>query len=114
MFIVIIVVVGFELGRWDAADLMVDAAGIEPVDVAEQGELHALQATPGLSRVQQFGLEQPDGRFGQGVVVGITRSANRGHGTDFAKPFGVAERGVLGGFNRWSQHRGLAAMLAGH
>ena len=25
-----------------------------------------------------------------------------------------SDRGVQGGFNRWSQHRGLAAMLAGH
>ncbi len=88
------VVGGFELGWRDAADLVVNAAGVEPLDVAKQGELYALQTTPGLSQVQQFGLEQPDGRFGQGVVVGITRSADRGDGTDFAEPFGVADPGV--------------------
>ena len=73
------IVGGFELSWWDAADLVVNAAAVEPVNVAEQGELYTLQATPGLpAEVQQFGLEQPDGRFGQGVVVGITRSADRG------------------------------------
>ena len=66
------IVGGFELSWWDAADLVVNAAAVEPVNVAEQGELYTLQSTPGLSQLQQFGLEQPDGRFGQGVVVGIT------------------------------------------
>ena len=58
---------------------MVDATGVEPVDVADEGELHALQSTPGLlAEVQQFSFEQSDGRFSQGVVVVITRSADLG------------------------------------
>jgi len=52
----LIVVGGFEFGWWNAAYLMVDAAGVEPVDVAEQGKFHLLQATPGLAEVQQFAL----------------------------------------------------------
>src|SRR5215210_2500857 len=106
-----IVVGGFELGWWDAADLMVDAMGVEPVDVAEQGELHALQAIPGLAQVQQFSLEHSDCRFSQGVVVGITRSADRGEGTYFAETFSVADRGVLAATIR-VMHQALKTLLA--
>ena len=55
----VLVVGGFELCWWNAADLMVDATGVEPVDVAEQGELHALQSMPGLPSSNSSLLSSP-------------------------------------------------------
>jgi hypothetical protein len=62
------VVGGLHLDRGDVAAVLVAAAVVEPVDPFGGGELDLLDAAPGFSRVDQFGLVQPVDGLGQGVV----------------------------------------------
>ena len=68
-------VLGLDRGR--VADLGVEPPVIEPVDVFERPVLDLVGSAPRRFRVDQFGLEQPDGRFGHGVV---DRAADRTNG----------------------------------
>ena len=61
------VVGGFELGGWDITASLVEAAVVEPVEVFEGGDLDLFDGAPGSARLDQFGLEQPDDRLGEGV-----------------------------------------------
>jgi hypothetical protein len=72
------IVGGLEFSRWDVADLTVEAAVVEPVDVAQGGELQLVEGAPGPVASDELGLVQPDGRLGQAVVVAVTDAADRG------------------------------------
>jgi SAM-dependent methyltransferase len=99
------VVGGLQFCRWEIADLAVEPAVVVPVDVGEGGQLDLLKRAPGAAAADQLSLDQPDGRLGQGVVVAVTNAADRRCRPDLGQSFGVADGGVLGGFN-WSwQHR---------
>jgi hypothetical protein len=50
---------------------------VEPVDVAQGGQLDLVKGAPGAVAADQFGLEQPDGRLGQAVVVAVADAADR-------------------------------------
>src|SRR5262245_2090746 len=58
-----------ELGRGHHPELRVQSAVVEPVDVLERRDLQVIEATPRPSRADELGLEQADGRFGQGIVI---------------------------------------------
>jgi hypothetical protein len=60
---------GFELRGWDVAELAVEAALVEPVDVLGDGDLDVVDAGPGTLVADQLGLEEAVERFGQGVGV---------------------------------------------
>ena len=62
---------GLELGRSDHAQLAVQAAMVEPVDVLQRGVLHIIEAPPGASMPDQLGLVQAVERLGQRVVVTV-------------------------------------------
>ena len=68
------VVVGLELCRRDLADLVVDAAVVEPVDVGERGPLDVLDALPGAFVVDELGLVEPV----EGSRPGHCRRSRRG------------------------------------
>jgi hypothetical protein len=72
---------GFRLGRWDFADGLKQPMVIEPVDPCERDQLDGLQVTPRPESMDHFGLVQ----FGQAIRR--------------------ADRDILGGFNRSSQHQ---------
>ena len=91
----------FDFGGWEVADLAVQAASVEPVDVAERRQLDFLRGASGSLLGDQFVLEQPDRGLGDGVVDRITDRTDGGCGTDLGETFGVANTGVLTGFNRW-------------
>jgi hypothetical protein len=66
------VVGGLGLGGWDHAELAVQPSVVSPVDVLEQRELELLDGAPRPVPCDQLGLELPDRRLGEGVVVRLT------------------------------------------
>ncbi len=59
----------------------------EPVGVAEQRELDVVESAPRLTRLEQFGLDQPGGALREAVVIRIPDAADRRHGVDFGEAF---------------------------
>jgi hypothetical protein len=57
-----------KFGRRDVADLAVQTAAIEPVDVGEGGQFDFVDVAPGTVPADKFGLVEPVDRFGQCVV----------------------------------------------
>src|SRR6185437_8620213 len=68
---------------------------VEPADPLEGGELDVLDAPPGAAVVNDFGLEEADHGFGQGVVVRVSATADRGFDARVEEPLGVADREIL-------------------
>jgi hypothetical protein len=50
---------------------------IEPVDPLERRELDGIDAAPGSSLPNDFGLVQPNNRLGERVVVGVPDATDR-------------------------------------
>lgn len=67
-----------ELDWWNVPDRVEEPAVVEPVDPLERRELDFFEAPPRAAAVGDLGLEQPDDRFGQGVVIGIPHTATEG------------------------------------
>ncbi|GAA4391900.1 hypothetical protein GCM10023153_10350 [Ornithinibacter aureus] len=51
-----------------------------------------------------FGLEEPVEGLGAGTVIRVALGSDRGNDPELLEAFGVANREVLGGFNRSSHH----------
>ena len=58
------VVVGFELGGWDAAVVFEEATVVEPVNPFEGGELEVVESAPWSFVADELGLVEPVDRFG--------------------------------------------------
>src|SRR6186997_3342583 len=67
---------GLELGGRDHAQLAVQAAVVEPVDVLKRGVLHVVEPPPGASMADQRGLVQAVERLGQRIVVAVAARAD--------------------------------------
>ena len=63
------VVGGFEFDLWDVAAVFVEAAVVVPVDPFSGRDLDLVDAAPGASGFDQFGLVEPVDRLGQGIVI---------------------------------------------
>ena len=98
------VVVGLVLHGRDVADGGVEAVVVEPPHSVHGGEFDVVDATPGAVVANDFGLEQADDGFGQRVVVRIATAADRGPDAGLGQALGVANRQILGEFNRSLQH----------
>ena len=61
------VVAVFGLGGRDVADGLEQAAGVEPVDPFEGGDLDGLEAAPWPEPADDLGLKQADHRLGERV-----------------------------------------------
>ena len=61
--------------------------------------------------MDQFGLVQPIDFFGQGVVVAVTTTADRGFYTCLGETLGVQDGDILGEFNQSSQRIRDTAMI---
>ena len=85
----------FEFCWRDAAEFVEQAAVVEPVDPFEGGEFEVVEAPPGAFVADQFGLVEPEDRFGHCVVVGIAFRANRVDDAIGGESFGVANREIL-------------------
>jgi hypothetical protein len=68
----------------------VEPAVVEPVDVAQGGELDVVEALPGTLRIDEFPLVPTDEAFGHGVVVAVTARTHRGDDVVVVEALGVA------------------------
>jgi len=68
------VVGGFELGWWDVAAVLVEAAVVEPVDPFQGGDLDVVGGAPRASGFDQLGLVEAVDRLGQSIVIAALRS----------------------------------------
>ena len=50
---------------------------VEPVDPFQRGILDGVDRAPRSASADDLGLEQPDDRLGQGIVVRVTDAADR-------------------------------------
>src|SRR5664280_439096 len=66
-----VVVLGLELNGRDKADLPVQPAVIEPVDVLGDRDLQVVDGPPRAFVADEFGLEQAVERLGHGVVIRV-------------------------------------------
>jgi len=62
--VVVMVVLGLELNRWDVAQRAVEAGVVEPPHPVQGGELEVADASPRAVVADAFGLVQPDRGFG--------------------------------------------------
>ena len=58
--VVVTLVVGFEFGGWDVADLAVEADFVHPPNPVQGGEFEVVDAAPGAFVSIAFGLVEPD------------------------------------------------------
>src|SRR5438874_1963790 len=89
---------------------MAAGAVVERFDVFEDcvGELGP--GAPVLT-VEQLELDGMEEAFGHGVVERVADAAHRSQQPRGAEPLPERPAGVLTGFNRWSQHRLVAASV---
>ena len=94
------------LGRRDVAYRFEQAAVVKPVHPLQRGELDGLEETPRTAPMDHLGFEQAVDRLGKRVVVGIAAAAD-GRLTEagVGEPLRIAQRKVLPGLNRSSQHQ---------
>ncbi len=68
---VLTVVVGFELGWWDAAEVVEDASVVEPVDPFEGGEFEVVETAPWPFVADEFCFVEAVDGLGERVVVAV-------------------------------------------
>ena len=105
---------GFIFGRGDVVEVAVEALRVEPVHSAQCSQLDVFDRLPRplVGSVDQLGLAETVGRFGQGVIERIADRSDRRDGTDLGVAFPVSDAGVLLGFNWSLQHR-LVGVIVG-
>src|SRR3954452_19700783 len=85
------------LGRWDQADLAVQASMVEPVDVLRGRDLKVVGTRPRALVADQLGLEQRVERLGQSFVVRVAGGADGGDRARVSQALGVPHGDVLPG-----------------
>ncbi len=96
-----------ELDWGDEADLAVQAAEVEPVDVLGDGDLQLVDVLPKSAVADELGLEQAVERLGHGIVVAVALASDRGHGAGLGEAFGVADGEVYCLGSRGRRNTGL-------
>jgi hypothetical protein len=91
----LIVVSRLELSRWHHADLAVQPAVVEPVEVAHRGELDVVDAPPRALLADELGLVEPVEALGESVVVAVAAAADRGDESSLGESLGVTDGQVL-------------------
>jgi hypothetical protein len=89
------IVACFGLGGRDIPDGFEQAAGVEPVDPFEGGELDGLERPPRPPPMDHLSLEQAVDRLGQSIVVAVADAADGWLDTGLGEPLGVAQSKVL-------------------
>ena len=98
----LLIVMRLGLGGWDIADRLEEAAVVESVHPFERGEFHRFCVSPRATTLDYLGLEQAVDGFSEGIVAGIADAADGRLDPCVGQAFSVAERDILGGFNRTS------------
>ena len=89
----IVLLLGF--GGRDVANGFEQPAVVEPVDPFERGVFDGLERSPWSPPVDHLGLVKAIDRLGQGVVIAVADTADRGLDARFGEAFGVLDRDVL-------------------
>lgn len=82
--------VPIELDRRNYAEFAAEASVVEPVDV----DLEVLNAAPGTTVADRYGLEDRVHRRGEGVVLAIALRPDRRHCSGFGESLRVADSPV--------------------
>jgi IS30 family transposase len=98
------IIARFGFGRRDISDWLEQSSIVEPVDPFEGGELDRLEAAPWAASPDDLGFVEPIDGLGEGVVIGITDTADGRLDAGFGEAVGVADRHVWGEFKGSSQH----------
>ncbi len=88
--------------RGEAAEREMGPEGVEPVDPFRGRDLDVVDALPGAEVPDDLRFEQRVQSLGQ--CIGIAARADRGDRVLLGQRLPVADRSILGGFNRSSQH----------
>ena len=109
-------VVGLELGGRDQSDLAVQPSVVEPIDVLGNGDLDVADVLPASLGTHEgvadaLGLEQRVQRLGHRVVVTVAPRSDGGDDVAVREALRVADRSILGEFNRSMQHRLFGATV---
>lgn len=78
----------------DVCDGFRQAAVVEPVNPFGGGVFHGVEASPRATAVDDLRLEGAIDRFGQGVVVPVADTADRGVDTCLGEAFGLFDRQI--------------------
>src|SRR3954452_22588445 len=98
------VVARFGFGGGHVADGLEQPAVVEPVHPLKRGELDRLKGPPRPASVDHLGLVEAVDRLGECVVKTVADAADRGLDARRSQALGVANRDILPGFKRSSQH----------
>ena len=79
----------------DVSDGAVQTFGVVPIDPFQRFPFDLAHRLPRTEEIDDLGLEQTDDAVGQGVVIRISDTANRGVDPRFGQPLGVFDRQVL-------------------
>jgi hypothetical protein len=79
-----------ELCRRDIADRREQPPVVEPVHPFERRVFDRILIPLGATLANDLGLEEPDDRLGQRIVVRVAGAANRGLDTGLGQSLGVA------------------------
>jgi hypothetical protein len=94
-----VVLLGFVRGY--VSDGLQEPSVIEPIDPFQGGELDGLEAAPWPAPVDHLGLVETADGFGEGIVIGISDTADRGVHACFNQALGVFDRDVLAASRRF-------------
>jgi hypothetical protein len=89
----VVALLGF--GRRDVSDGLQEPSVVGPIDLFEGGELDGLEAAPLPAPMDHLGLIETVDDFGEGVVIGISDTADRRLDASFSQALGVLNGYVL-------------------
>ncbi len=94
----------FRLSWGDVSDRLQKPMVVEPGDPFERGIFDGLPAFPWPSTMDHLGLVEAIDRLGERIVVSVSDTPDRSFDARLGQAFGIADRNILGGIKRSSQH----------
>lgn len=94
----------FCFGGLGVVDGLQQSPIVEPVHPFEHSVFDSFKGSPGSSPMYHLCLVKAVDRLGQGVVIAVANTSDRGFYPCFGEAFGVLDREILGEFKRSSQH----------
>jgi len=88
------------LDWWPVAELTVEPAMVEPVDIFGRRDLKVVDAPPGPFVADQTCFNQRFERLHEGVMVTVALGPDRGNSLGISKTVGVSNGSILSTFNR--------------
>ncbi len=85
----------FSLGWRDSPDGLQKAAVVEPVDPFQGCEFNHFEAAPRSLPMDDLGLVRTVDRFGEGAVVAVANTADRGLDARLRQPYGMSNGYIL-------------------